>query len=132
MKKLLFAACMLVASVGYSQTSQYTKIETTKLKDDKVTTRTIKYEGGTIDIDPKFITIDKEAPKPIYFNIASVGDFEPEDEGCYSRTFICILQAKNGALRARQVIALYTPKKILCDLIVKTVNSRVDYQVTDK
>lgn len=132
MKKLLFVACMLVASVGYSQTSQYTKIETTHLKDDKVTSRTIKYERGTIDIDSQMISINENSDKQVFLKIASVSDYEVEDEGYFSRTFICVLQAKNGALRARQVIALYTPKKVLCDLIVKTVNSRVDYEVSDK
>lgn len=130
-KQLLLIASLFVASIGYSQTSQYIKIETTKYKQGSVTSKLIKYEGGTLDIDTKFITIDKEAPKPTYYKIASVGEVHCEDEGYTSREYICVTEGTKGSLKALYVVAIYSPKKELTDLIVKTATSHIDYCVTN-
>jgi len=133
-RKLLLMSCILVVFIGYShaQTKQYLRVETTHFKQDRLSSKTVKYEGGTIDIEPKVITIDKEAPKPIYYAIVSKAAPEAQDEGYYVVEYLCIVQDKKGNPKALKVVAFYSPKKELCDLVVKKGNTRVDYCIIDK
>lgn len=132
MKKLILIASLFVVFTAQAQTVQYIKIETTHRKADKVTSKLTKYEGGTLDIDSKIISIDKEAPKPQFYDIARVGQPEKEDEGYTSKEYVCITLTKSGGLKAVKIIALYTPGGKLCDLIVRNGNTSTDYCVTDK
>lgn len=131
MKKLLLIPALFIVMSARAQTKQYIKIETTHYtKDRQVKSKLIKFEGGTIDISDKIISIDKEAPKPQFFDIARVGKPEREDEGYTSTEYICLTVTKSGGLKAVKIIALYTPKNELCDLIVKTNTTNVDYCLT--
>lgn len=133
-KKLLLigAVSMVMLSQAKAQTKQYLRIETTHFKSDKMSSKLVKYEGGTIDIEGKTITVDKEAPKPYYYTVVSFKSPEPEDEGYYSVEYLCITEDKKGNPKAIRVVAIYTPKKQLCDLIVKNGKTNVDYCLTDK
>lgn len=130
-KLLLIPALFIVMTSAQAQTKQYIKIETAHYtKDRQVKSKLIKFGGGTIDIDAKIISIDKEAPKPQFYTIASVGKPEKEDEGYTSTEYICLTVTKSGGLKAVRIIAIYTPKNELCDLIVKTNTTNVDYCLT--
>lgn len=132
-KTLITIASLFVVLTAGAQTRQYIKIETTHFRADKVYSKAIKYEGGTIDFTDKIISIDKEANKPQLFDIARSGDFQPEDEGYLSKEYICLTTTKTGGLKAVKIIAIYTPKKVLCDLIVKQgKSSSIDYCLTEK
>lgn len=131
MKKLLTLASLLLAVAAHAQTTQYTKIETTHFKGDKPSSKLTKFEGGTIDFDPKRISIDKEAPKPLYYDVVSTGKPELEDEGYYSVEYVCVTTTSRGQLKALRLVAIYSPKHRLSDLIVKNGKSNVDYCVGD-
>lgn len=126
-KRLITLASLFIVFTAHAQTSQYVKIETTHYKGEKTVSTLTKFDGGTVDIDSKMISIDKEAPKPQFYTIASVGTNDPQDEGYYAREYICIGLAKNGGLKAVRIVAIYTPNNKLCDLIIKTKTTHVDY-----
>lgn len=134
MKKLLLIIAIAVVSASQTkaQTKQYQKIEVTKFKGEAIASKLTKYKGGTIDIDSKIISIDKEAPKPQFYDIARVGAKEAQDEGYYAVEYICITITKSGSMKAVKVVAMYTPKNQLCDLIVKNGKTNTDYCITDK
>lgn len=133
-KKLILISALIIVTIGYAnaQTKQYLRIETTHFKGDNMSSKLVKYTGGTIDIEGKQISIDKEAPKPSYYTVVSQKAAEPEDEGYYSVEYICITENKKGIPKAVVLVAIYTPKKQLCDLIVKNGKTNVDYCLTDK
>lgn len=131
-KSILLIASLFIIATAQAQTTQYIKIETTHYKGEKIASTLTKFEGGTIDVDSKMISIDKEAPKPQFYTIAQIGAIDPQDEGYYAREYLCIGLVKNGGLKAVRIVAIYTPKNKLCDLIVKNGKTHTDYCITDK
>jgi hypothetical protein len=131
MKKLILIASLFVIATASAQTVQYTKIETTHFKGDKPSSKVIKFEGGTVDIDSKIISIDKEAPKPMFYDIVKVGKPEQEDENYTSVEYLVITTTAKNAIKALKIVAIYDPKHRLADLIVKNGHSNIDYCIRD-
>lgn len=131
MRNLIILASLFIVITAHAQTAQYTKIEVTHFKGDNISTKLTKYEGGTVDIDAKLISIDKEAPKPMFYDIVRVGKPEAEDEGYTSVEYICVTLTKKDKVKALKVVAIYDPKHRLSDLIVKTGKTNTDYCIRD-
>lgn len=131
LKAIMLIACLLLVLTAKSQTRQYTRIETTHFKGDNASSRTIRYEGGTIDIDGTSLTIDKEAPKPQYYTLVSKGTREPEDENYYSVTYWVSSETKAGKPRVAKCVLMYSPKHELVDVIIKNGRTNVDYVFKD-
>lgn len=131
MKKLILISALFLVTGVKAQTKQYVKIETSHFKGETISSKTIKYEGGTVDINSKTITIDKKAPQPKYYQIVSKGSNEPQDEGFYAVEYVCITETKKGLLKALKLVAIYSPKNELADLIVKTGSKHIDYCIID-
>jgi hypothetical protein len=126
MKRLLLVASLFIVTQGHAQT--YQKIETTHFdRNRNITSKLTKYKSGSIKIASNYILVDDKQ-----YSIGSRGKMEAEDELYTSQEYICITESKNGALRALKVVLFFTPKKELCDLIVKSGNSNIDYCITDK
>lgn len=132
MKKILLIASLFVVTVCQAQTKQYIKVETTKFKSGKMSSMLTKYEGGTVEIDNKLISIDKEAPKPQFYDIARIGAKEAQDEGFYAVEYLCLTLTKSGAMKAAKILCIYSPKNELCDVIIKSKNISTDYCLTEK
>jgi len=132
MKKLILISALFLVTTVQAQTKQYVKIETSHFKGEAISSKTIKYEGGTVDINSKTITIDKEAPQPKYYQIVSKGSDEPQDEGFYAVEYVCITETKKGLLKALKCVLFYSPKNELTDVVVKEGHKNVDYCLTDK
>lgn len=126
MKKLLLLPALFIVMIAKAQT--YQKIETTHFdKDRNITSKLTKYKSGTIRIENGFIQVDDKQ-----YQIGTQGQTEPQDEGYTSREYLCITESKTGALKALKLVLMYTPKKELCDLILKSGKTNTDYCITDK
>jgi hypothetical protein len=133
MKKLFLIPALFIVFSAHAQTKQYIRIETTHFtKERDIKSKTIKYDGGTVDIGINSFTIDKEAPKPVYYAIAKKGKIEPQDEGYTATEYLCIAEDNKGRVKAVKVVLFYTPKRELCDLVVKEGSKNTDYCITDK
>jgi hypothetical protein len=128
MKRIIITlAALAITALTHAQT--YVKVETARFnKEGDITSKTIKYKPGNITIGDHFINIEGQPS----LTIVTKGKTEAEDELYTSQTYVCIAEAKNGALKALKVVLFYTPKKQLCDLIVKNGHSNVDYCFTEK
>lgn len=124
MKKLILLPALFIALIGKAQS--YQKIEISHFKGDNLTSKTIKYTPGIVKISDKTITVDDKE-----YTIARTGATEAEDELYTSREYLCIYEHK-GSLKPLKIVLIYTPKKLLCDLIVKSGKTSSDYCFTDK
>ena len=125
MKKLLIIPALFIVFSAKAQT--YQKIETTHFdKGRNITSKLTKYKSGNIVIAAKYILIDGTQ-----YSIGSRGKIEAEDELYTSQEYICITELKSGSLKALKLVLFFTPNKELCDVIVKSGNSNVDYCIKD-
>lgn len=126
-KSILLIASLFIIATAQAQT--YQKIETTHFdKSGAISSKLVKYKSGTIQIGESFINI--EGVKSL--TIVSKGKAEAQDEGYTASEYVCITETKAGNLKALKVVLFYTPKRELCDLIVKNGKTNTDYCITDK
>jgi hypothetical protein len=125
MKKLLLLPSLLFVLIASAQT--YQKIEVSHFgKEGNITSKTIKYKPGNVKITDKSITVDDKV-----YTIVRTGSPELQDEGYTATEYLCIAETKS-AVKALKIVLLFTPKKQLCDVIVKTGKTSADYCLTDK
>jgi hypothetical protein len=128
MKKLLIIPALFIVLSSQAQT--YKKIEVVKFNGDKYAGKTVINQSGKVSINAKTITIENGGVLEVY-HIVSKGSNEPQDEGFYAVEYVCTTNGNKLAVMRLKLVAFYSPKNELADLIVKTGSEHLDYCIID-